>query len=92
MAARMSRSRGTALIGSVVAALVLSACGSDSEAEAGGDAAASGGTCAPEDVVLVGQVRNQTNPYEASWLEGGDAFAESVGLEQQTLTYDGDSQ
>ena len=91
MAPRTSRSRGTALIGGVVTALVLSACGSDSDtdAAAGGDA---GGTCAPEDVVLVGQVRNQTNPYEASWLDGGDAFAESVGLEQQKLTYDGDSQ
>jgi len=91
MAPRTRRTRGTALIGGVVTALVLSACGSDSDtdAAAGGDAA---GTCAPEDVVLVGQVRNQTNPYEASWLDGGDAFAESVGLEQQKLTYDGDSQ
>jgi ribose transport system substrate-binding protein len=88
----MSRRRGTAVVGSVVTALALSACGSgDSDAAAAGEGAGAG-TCAPEDVVLVGQVRNQTNPYEASWLEGGDAFAESVGLEQQKLTYDGDSQ
>ena len=92
MAARMSRLRGTALVGSVCTALVLSACGgSDTDTEAAGEGSGSG-ACAPEDVVLVGQVRNQTNPYEASWLEGGDAFAESVGLEQQQLTYDGDSQ
>ncbi|SEM08092.1 monosaccharide ABC transporter substrate-binding protein, CUT2 family [Blastococcus sp. DSM 46786] len=91
MAARMNRSRGTALIGSVVVALALSACG-ESSAEAEGEGSGSTGACAPEDVTLVGQVRNQTNPYEAAWLEGGDAFAESVGLEQQKLTYDGDSQ
>ena len=94
MAARMTRLRGTALVGSVCTALVLSACsssGSGNEAEAEGSGGG-GETCAPEDVTLVGQVRNQTNPYEASWLEGGDAFAESVGLEQQQLTYDGDSQ
>jgi ribose transport system substrate-binding protein len=41
---------------------------------------------------LIGQVRNQTNPYEAAWLSGGDTFAESVDLQQQHLTYDGDSQ
>src|SRR5688572_12516879 len=56
------------------------------------EAAAADGTCAPDEITLIGQVRNQTNPYEAAWLEGGDAFAESVGLEQQKLTYDGDSQ
>lgn len=67
----------------------------DDSADDGGDdgeEAAAGGECAPEDVVLVGQVRNQTNPYEAAWLEGGDAFAESVGLAQEQLTYDSDSQ
>jgi ribose transport system substrate-binding protein len=42
-------------------------------------------------VRLVGQVRNESNPYEASWLDGGDAFAESVGLSQERLTYDADS-
>ena len=47
--------------------------------------------CAPEDIQLIGQVRNETNPYEKAWLDGGDAFAESVGLEQTRLTYDGES-
>lgn len=60
------------------------------DAEEVDDSAA--GACAPEDITLVGQVRNQTNPYEAAWLAGGDTFAESVGLEQEQLTYDGDSQ
>ncbi len=102
MAARRSRTRGPAVVGGVLGALLLAGCsgaasgseGSDDAPDdaAGTEAEAEGGACAPEDVVLVGQVRNQTNPYEAAWLEGGDAFAESVGLEQQTLTYDGDSQ
>ena len=43
-------------------------------------AAAAAGACDPADVKLVGQVRNESNPYEAAWLDGGDAFAESVGL------------
>lgn len=65
----------------------------EAAADGGGEeAAAADGTCAPDEITLIGQVRNQTNPYEAAWLEGGDAFAESVGLEQQKLTYDGDSQ
>jgi ribose transport system substrate-binding protein len=63
--------------------------------EGGGDSAPSAGAteaCAPEQVELIGQVRNETNPYEKAWLDGGDAFAESVGLEQTRLTYGGDSQ
>lgn len=114
MRASVSRLRGKVVIGIVLGALLLAACGggatdadvaagsddsapeaaADDPTDAGGDDAAADadGACAPEDVVLVGQVRNQTNPYEASWLDGGDTFAESVGLEQQKLTYDGDSQ
>ncbi|MDO9456443.1 sugar ABC transporter substrate-binding protein [Nocardioides sp.] len=75
-----------------LAAVALAGC---SEEAAGGgndggdgDAAAA---CAPGDVKLVGQVRNESNPYEASWLDGGDAFAEMVDLEQDRLTYDADS-
>lgn len=70
------------------------AAADDGDAD-GGDADggnAAEGTCSPDEITLVGQVRNQTNPYEAAWLHGGDIFAESVGLEQQKLTYDGDSQ
>ncbi|BDZ42006.1 D-ribose ABC transporter substrate-binding protein [Paraoerskovia sediminicola] len=82
-----------ALIGVAIAATTLSACteeavGSDDTAAAGGGDAS---TCEPADVTLVGQVRNESNPYEASWLDGGDAFAEQVGLTQERLTYDGDS-
>lgn len=81
------------LIGLSLAAMALAGCSED--AAGGGDPGDAGGgesgACAPEDVQLVGQVRNESNPYEASWLDGGDAFAESVGLEQQRFTYDGDS-
>ncbi|GAA2356220.1 ribose ABC transporter ribose-binding protein [Catellatospora methionotrophica] len=66
----------------------LTAC---SEAPAGEADPNAAGACKPADVKLVGQVRNESNPYEASWLNGGDAFAKSVGLTQQRLTYGGDS-
>jgi ribose transport system substrate-binding protein len=79
-----------ALIGLGLAAVAFTGCSDESNADdTGGDAAA--GACAPADVKLVGQVRNESNPYEAAWLDGGDAFADTVDLEQQRLTYDGDS-
>lgn len=56
------------------------------------ETAAPAAACKPEEIRLVGQVRNVSNPYEAAWLGGGDFFADSVGLKQQKLTYDGDSQ
>ena len=73
-----------------LAAAVLTGCTSE---QAGGDdtAAAGSSSCESKDVRLVGQVRNESNPYEAAWLDGGDAFAEGVDLKQQRLTYDGDS-
>jgi ribose transport system substrate-binding protein len=80
-----------AVLGVALAAAALTGC---TETAAGGDdaaAAGGGGACDPADVTLVGQVRNESNPYEASWLDGGDAFAEQVGLTQERLTYDGDS-
>ncbi|USQ80484.1 sugar ABC transporter substrate-binding protein [Ornithinimicrobium faecis] len=82
-----------AVIGLALAATALTACSEDVGGGGGGDAAdaADAAACAPEDVTLVGQVRNESNPYEASWLDGGDAFAEQVGLTQDRLTYDGDS-
>jgi ribose transport system substrate-binding protein len=71
-----------------LAAAVLAGC---TEQAGGEDAAAGSSSCESKDVRLVGQVRNESNPYEASWLAGGDAFAQSVGLKQERLTYDGDS-
>ncbi|WP_322936766.1 sugar ABC transporter substrate-binding protein [Nocardioides bizhenqiangii] len=77
-----------ALLSLSLAAIALAGC---SEESAGSDDGASAGNCDPADVQLLGQVRNESNPYEAAWLDGGDAFAESVGLTQERLTYDGDS-
>jgi ribose transport system substrate-binding protein len=83
------KSRPAAVLLSLsLAAIALAGC---SEEASGGDGAAASGTCDPADVKLVGQVRNESNPYEASWLDGGDTFAESVDLTQERLTYDGDS-
>ncbi len=83
------KSRPAAVLLSVsLAAIALAGC---SEEASGGGAADASGNCDPADVKLVGQVRNESNPYEASWLDGGDAFAESVDLTQERLTYDGDS-
>lgn len=78
-----------ALVGLSLAAMALAGC--SEEAAGGNDNAGDSAACAPEDVQLVGQVRNESNPYEAAWLEGGDAFAESVDLQQEKLTYDADS-
>ncbi|MCW2812903.1 MAG: rbsB [Nocardioides sp.] len=86
-----SISRSTAaVIGLTLAAAALAGC-SEEAGGSGGGGGSEAGACAPEDVTLVGQVRNESNPYEAAWLDGGDAFAEQVGLSQQRLTYDGDS-
>ena len=83
-------SRSTAVvIGLTLAAAALAGC--SEEASGGGGGGAEAGACAPEDIKLVGQVRNESNPYEAAWLDGGDTFAESVDLTQERLTYDGDS-
>ncbi|MCL8024484.1 sugar ABC transporter substrate-binding protein [Nocardioides bruguierae] len=85
------QSRPAALfLGLATAAVMLTGC-SETSTAGGGGSSAEAGACDPADVTLVGQVRNESNPYEASWLDGGDAFAESVGLTQQRLTYDGES-
>jgi len=103
-----SRTMRAIAIGLALGAVGLSACGSDDDTSSDtpeaettegatddgtddGEAAAGDG-CAPEDITLIGQVRNETNPYEKAWLDGGDTFAESVGLTQKRLTYGGDSQ
>ncbi len=80
-------SSAIALLSLSLAAVALTGCSSESNA----DAKSGSSTCDKSDIKLVGQVRNESNPYEAAWLNGGDAFAKSVGLEQQRLTYDGDS-
>ncbi len=79
-----------ALVSVSLAATALAGCSNTSTADGGGAGAEAGG-CSPSDIKLVGQVRNESNPYEAAWLDGGDTFAESVDLTQERLTYDADS-
>ena len=89
---KLKSTPAAALLSLSLAAIALTGC--SEEASGGGNdggGAEASGSCDPADVKLVGQVRNESNPYEASWLDGGDAFAESVDLEQERLTYDGDS-
>ena len=85
---RITPRPAAALLSLTLAAAALAGC---SEEPAGDKTATDAGGCKPADVKLVGQVRNESNPYEASWLAGGDAFAKSVGLTQERLTYGGDS-
>ncbi|PFG44756.1 monosaccharide ABC transporter substrate-binding protein (CUT2 family) [Isoptericola jiangsuensis] len=86
---RFTSRPAAAVIGVTLAATALTGCTEEAVGSAGPTEAA--GACDPADVTLVGQVRNESNPYEAAWLDGGDAFAEQVGLTQERLTYDGDS-
>jgi ribose transport system substrate-binding protein len=71
--------------------LAVAAVTGCSEEAGAGNSSAAAGKCEPSKVKLVGQVRNESNPYEAAWLAGGDTFAKSVGLTQERLTYGGDS-
>ena len=57
-----------ALLSLSLAALAFTGCSEESKAEGGSDAPAAAGACDPADVKLVGQVRNESNPYEAAWL------------------------
>ncbi|MBC2932507.1 sugar ABC transporter substrate-binding protein [Nocardioides sp. zg-1228] len=79
-----------AVLGLTLAAAALTGCSEEAGGGSSGGGAEAGG-CSPSDIKLVGQVRNESNPYEAAWLDGGDAFAESVDLSQERMTYDGDS-
>ncbi|GAA1870100.1 sugar ABC transporter substrate-binding protein [Myceligenerans crystallogenes] len=79
-----------AVLGAGLAVATLTGC-TETTAGTDGGAPVEGAACDPANVKLVGQVRNESNPYEAAWLDGGDAFAEQVGLTQERLTYDGDS-
>ena len=51
-----------------------------------------GGVMAQEEPTLVTSIRSLSNPYHAVWAKGGDAFAESVGLQHEVQTTEGDSQ
>lgn len=88
---RGRRALGLAIAGLTLFALAGCAGGDEADPPANGNGDGDVAVCAPEDIQLIGQVRNETNPYEKSWLDGGDVFAESVGLTQTRLTYDSES-
>ena len=88
--ARRSPARAAAA-GLAVIALALTGCSSASE-DGGGGGGAAAGPVDPEDLVLVQSIRSLSNPYHANWVAGGELFAESVGMEVQTLANEGDSQ
>jgi ribose transport system substrate-binding protein len=66
------------------AGMVLAGCSSASDDAA---APADGG-----DVVLYEGVRSLSNSYHANWVDGGNLFGDSVGLEVNVITDEGDSQ
>ncbi|MCF7548614.1 sugar ABC transporter substrate-binding protein [Pseudonocardia sp. WMMC193] len=86
---RIATVRGPRLLGAVVAVLALSvtACSTTS---AGGSTAS--GPVADSDMIMVSEVRSLTNPYEAAWVAGSQAYADSLGIELKTIVYNGDSQ
>lgn len=82
----------------VVAALSLAACSSNgataensSSDEPSPDASAPAGG-STDDIQLVLAIRSLSNPYHASWVEGAEMFAESIGKDLTVLSDDGDSQ
>jgi len=76
-----------AAAGAAVLAMLAAGCSSASEESADRAAPASS-----QDIVLVQSIRSLSNPYHANWAKGGEMFAQSVGMQVQTLANEGDSQ
>lgn len=83
---RIARRFGAAAL-AAAAAVSLAACSST-----GGGGTTSTGTLKKDDLVMVTEVRSLSNAYEASWVEGSKAYANSLGVPIKTIVYDGDSQ
>ncbi|SDO01646.1 ribose transport system substrate-binding protein [Klenkia soli] len=79
--------RFAALAVAAVATMSLGAC---SSTNSGGGTAS--GQVSDDDMIMVSAVRSLTNPYEAAWVEGSQAYADSLGIDLQTIVYNGDSQ
>lgn len=101
---RPGRHGGLGLIAPLAAlALVAAACGGDEPAAEAGSSegtepseaaeAAAAGECG-DDVTLVNSIRSLSNEYHANWAQGGEWFAESVGLAEnyQVVTDEADQQ
>ncbi|GAA4966740.1 sugar ABC transporter substrate-binding protein [Pseudonocardia tropica] len=84
---RAATARSAAAAIALVLAVALAGCSTTTTGST-----AQAGPVAPEDIIMVSEVRSLTNPYEAAWVEGSKAYAESVGVELKTIVYNGDSQ
>src|SRR5258708_1342361 len=47
---------------------------------------------AAEKVTVVNSIRSLSNPYHATWNQGGQAFANAIGADYVTLVTEGDSE
>ena len=47
---------------------------------------------AAEKITVVNSIRSLSNPYHATWNQGGQAFASSIGADYVTLVTEGDSE
>ncbi|NLP84769.1 sugar ABC transporter substrate-binding protein [Microbacterium sp. CFH 90308] len=82
-----TRRRRLALAAAAITAtagLMLAGCSSASDDP--------GATAEGGDVALYQGVRSLSNSYHANWVDGGDLFGESVGLEVNVITDEADSQ
>ncbi|CCW14772.1 sugar ABC transporter substrate-binding protein [Rhodococcus aetherivorans] len=80
-----ARTIGAAVATSVVASSAI-ACST------GADPVDRTGSVDPADMVMVSEVRSLTNPYEAAWVRGSQAYADSLGIDLKVIVYGGDSQ
>ncbi|MCG7635157.1 sugar ABC transporter substrate-binding protein [Gordonia McavH-238-E] len=78
---RPLRRCATLVVAAALGAAALVGCGSQD-----------GSTTGADDLLMVSEVRSLTNPYEAAWVEGSKAYAESVGVDLKVIVYGGDSQ
>ncbi|OUC76833.1 sugar ABC transporter substrate-binding protein [Gordonia lacunae] len=78
---RPLRRCATLAVAAALGAVALVGCGSQDDSATG-----------TGDLLMVSEVRSLTNPYEAAWVEGSKAYAESVGVDLKVIVYGGDSQ
>ena len=81
-----ARAVGVAAAVSVMASSAIACSTGSEEIERDGAAVDRG------NMVMVSEVRSLTNPYEAAWVQGSRAYAESLGIELKVIVYGGDSQ
>ncbi len=83
---RRLRAWGAVVLAAAAVAASLAGCSTTS---ATGNSA---GPLGKGDMIMVSEVRSLTNPYEAAWVAGSKAYADSLGIPLKTIVYNGDSQ